>query len=146
VTPGNSSPPPPAPRRLAIALSALVAVAAWSILPPYIGPSLGLELDVTKKIEAIDHLIPGLLAVIGASTALVFARQGRFDGVPAFAGLAICALAGLFQTVSHVSLVLHAGGQLQPVDSVALHATPGPVLLVLALWLLLAPPLSEAAS
>ena len=145
MTPGTPSPPPPAPRRLEIALFALIAVAAWSILPPYVGPSLGLELDVTKKIEAIDHLIPGLLAVIGAITALVLSRQGRFDSLPAFAGLAICALAGLFQTVSHASLVLDAGGPLQPVGSVVLHASPGPVLLVLALWLLLAPPLSETA-
>jgi hypothetical protein len=124
-------------------LAFLVAVAVWSILPPYVGPSLGLELDVTKKIEAIDHLIPGLLAVFGASTALVLSRRGRFDSLPAFAGIAICALAGLFQTVSHVSLVLHAGEPLQPVGAVALHASPGPVLLVLSLRLLLAPPVSE---
>jgi hypothetical protein len=124
-------------------LAVVVAVAVWSILPPYVGPALGLELDVTKKIEAIDHLIPGLLAVIGASTALVLSRRGRFDSLPAFAGIAICALAGLFQTVSHVTLVLHAGGPLQPVDSVVLHASPGPVLLLLSLWLLLAPPRFE---
>jgi hypothetical protein len=143
VAPGSSDPPAQAPRRLVRWLAVLIGVAAWSILPPYVGPSLGLELDVTKKIEAIDHLIPGLLAVIGASTALVLSRAGRFDSLPAFSGLAVCALAGLFQTVSHISLVLHAGDPLQPVGSVALHASPGPVLLVLALWLLLAPPLSE---
>ena len=121
-------------------LGLLVAVAAWSILPPYAGPSLGLELNVSTTVEAIDHLIPGLLAVCGATLALVLVRKGRGDSALAFAALAVCALAGLFQTVSHVSLVAHAGGSLRPVGSVVLHATPGPVLLGLSLWLLLAAP------
>ncbi len=144
MAPGSSSAPVRAPRRLVTSLAALVAVGIWSILPPYVGPSLGLELDVTKKIEAIDHLLPGVLAVCGASAALLLARRGRADSVVAFAALAVCALAGLFQTVSHITLVLHAGGPLQPVDAVVLHATPGPVLLALSLWLLLAPPLGDA--
>jgi hypothetical protein len=127
------------------ALGILVAVAVWSILPPYVGPSLGLELDVSSTIEAIDHLIPGLLAVCGATLALVLARRGQGDGTLAFVALALCALAGLFQTVSHVSLVADAGGPLQPVGTVAFHATPGPVLLALSLWLLLAPPATSAA-
>lgn len=126
-------------------LEILIAVAAWSILPPYVGPSLGLDLDVSTTVETVDHLIPGLLAVCGATLALVLARRGRSDSVLAFASLAVCALAGLFQTVSHVSLVAHAGGPLQPVGSVILHATPGPVLLGLSLWLLLAAPASETA-
>ena len=126
-------------------LAILAAVAVWSILPPYIGPTLGLPLDVSSTVEAIDHLIPGLLAAGAAVLALVLARRGRSDSVPAFAALAVCALAGLFQTVSHVSLVAHAGGPLQPVGSVILHATPGPVLLALSLWLLLTAPASEPA-
>jgi hypothetical protein len=124
----------------------LVAVAVWSILPPYVGPSLGLELDVSSTIEAVDHLIPGLLAVCGSTLALVLARRGEADSTLAFAALSVCALAGLFQTVAHVSLVAHAGGPLQPVGSVVLHATPGPVLLGLSLWLLLSPAASGAAT
>src|SRR4051794_22735587 len=112
------------------ALGILVAVAVWSILPPYVGPWLGLELDVSSTIEAIDHLVPGLLAVCGATLALVLARRGQADSTLAFAALGLCALAGLFQTVSHVSLVAGAGGPLQPVGTVAFHALPGPVLLV----------------
>lgn len=125
----------PLVRRLAL----LALVAVWSILPPYLGPSLGLRLDVSRTVEAVDHLIPGLLAVCGAGCALLFARRGATDSVAAFAGLAVCALAGLFQTVSHIALVSHAGEPLQPVDAVIWHAAPGPVLLGLSLWLLLRP-------
>jgi hypothetical protein len=124
-------------------LVALIAVAAWSILPPYVGPLLGLELDVSATVEAVDHLIPGLLAVVAGGAALLLARRGRSDSTAAFAAFAVCALAGLFQTVSHIPLVRDAGDPLQPVGSVVLHATPGPVLLALSLWLLLAPLPSE---
>jgi hypothetical protein len=124
-------------------LTLLIAVAAWSILPPYVGPLIGLELDVAASIEVIDHLVPGLLAVAAAGAALALARRGRSDSLPAFAALAVCALAGLFQTVSHIALVRDAGDPPAPVDAVILHATPGPVLLALALWLLLRPLPSE---
>ena len=136
------SPPDPRPARW---LGVLIAVAAWSILPPYVGPSLGLELDVSATVETVDHLIPGLLAVCGATAALVLSRRGRPDSLLAFAGLATCALAGLFQTVTHFTLVLNAGGPLQPVGAVVLHASPGPVLLALSLWLLLRPPGASTA-
>lgn len=142
---GSATSPAPPAARLQRWLGVLVAVAAWSILPPYVGPWLGLELDVSATVEAVDHLIPGLLAVCAATGVALLARRGRSDSVPAFAGLAICALAGLFQTVSHVTLVAGAGGPLQPVGSVVLHASPGPVLLALSLWLLLGPPAAAAA-
>jgi hypothetical protein len=126
-------------------LRILIAVAVWSILPPYVGPALGLELDVSSTVETVDHLIPGLLAVVAATTALLLARRRQSDSMLAFAALAICALAGLFQTVSHIPLVASAGGPLQPVGAVILHASPGPVLLGLSLWLLLVAPASEPA-
>lgn len=124
-------------------IALLTAVAAWSIVPPYLGEAVGLTLDVPASTETIDHTIPGMTAVIASICALVLARRGEPDSVGVFALLAVGALAGLFQTVSHVSLVLDAGGPLQPVGAVALHASPGPVLLGLSLWLLLRSPPSE---
>lgn len=144
--PGPTAPPAPPAPRLQRLLGVVVAVAAWSILPPYVGPVLGLELDVSATVETVDHLIPGLLAVCGAAAALLLTRRGQPDSLLAFAGLATCALAGLFQTVSHFTLVQNAGGPLQPVDAVVLHASPGPVLLALSLWLLLRPPVPQTAS
>ena len=124
---------PPLERRLL----ALGLVAAWSIVPPYLGPLVGLELDVRSTVEVVDHVIPGLCAVAAAGIAGFDARHGQTDSVRALMALGICVLAGLFQSVSHATLVLNAGGPEQPVGSVVLHATPGPVLLVLSLWLLL---------
>ncbi len=120
-------------------LVALAAVGGLSILPPYVGPAVGLELEVDPSIEVIDHVLPGLVTIVGALLALRLARQGAADGMPALAALAVCALAGLFQTVTHVPLVLEAGAATSPVGAVILHSTPGPVLMLLALALLLRP-------
>ena len=109
-------------------------------MPPYLGPLIGLELDVSSTVEVVDHVVPGLSAAAAAYLALLYARRGETESVPMLAALGVCVLAGLFQTVSHATLVLDAGGPLQPVDAVILHATPGPLLLVLSLWLLLRPP------
>lgn len=121
-------------------LIGLAAVALWSMVPPYLGPLIGLELDVASSVEVVDHILPGLSAFAGALIALGEARQGRTDSVRYLVALSVCVLAGLFQTVTHFTLVLDAGGPLQPVDSVVLHATPGPVLMLLSLWLLMWPP------
>jgi hypothetical protein len=118
-------------------LMALAVLAAWSIVPPYLGPVVGLELDVSSTVEVVDHVIPGLCAVAAACIALFDARHGQTDSVRALAALGVCVLAGLFQAVSHATLVLNAGGPQQPVGAVVLHATPGPALLLFALWLLL---------
>ena len=126
-------------------LIVLAAVAAWSIVPPYLGPVIGLELDVASTVEIVDHVVPGLCAVAAALIALADTRHGLTDNVRSLAALGVCALAGLFQTVSHFTLVLHAGEPQAPVAAVALHASPGPVLLVLSLWLLLHPAPGDTA-
>ena len=123
----------------------LAAIAAWSIVPPYLGPLVGLELDVAASVEVVDHVVPGLAAVVAALIARADARLGATDSFRVLAALGLCALAGLFQTVSHFTLVLHAGEPQHPVGAVVLHATPGPVLLLLSLWLLLRPLPGDAA-
>jgi hypothetical protein len=134
-----------APSSLERWLVAVIALAAWSIVPPYLGPLVGLELDVSATVEIVDHVVPGLLAAAAAYIALVDVRRGRADSARMFAALGVCVLAGLFQTVSHATLVLDAGGPLQPVGAVVLHASPGPLLLVVSLWLLLRPGPAEAS-
>ncbi len=129
-----------APSPLERWLIALAALAAWSIVPPYLGPLVGLDLDVPATVEVVDHVLPGLCAIAAALVALAAARRGETDSIRLLAALGVCTLAGLFQTVSHATLVFNAGGPLQPVDAVVLHASPGPLLLALSLWLLLRPP------
>lgn len=128
------------------ALLVLAAIAAWSILPPYLGPAIGLPLEVSSTVELVDHVLPGLVAIAAAGLAFAESRRGRADRTPALAALGACALAGLFQTVSHAPLVFAAGEPQHPVGAVVLHATPGPVLLVLSLVLLLRPEGEEVRS
>lgn len=128
------------------ALIVLAAIAAWSIVPPYLGPAIGLPLDVSATVEVVDHVLPGLVAIAAAGLAFGESRRGRADSTPALAALGACALAGLFQTVSHAPLALAAGEPGHPVGAVALHSTPGPVLLVLSLVLLLRPEREEVRS
>lgn len=127
-------------------LIALVAVAAWSILPPYVGPLVGLDLEVDSSVEVVDHVVPGVLSIASGLLALSFAHRGETDSIRALAALGVCALSGLFQLVAHVPLVLDAGGPLQPVGSVVLHSTPAPVLLAMSLWLMLRPQPEEGSA
>lgn len=133
----NAATPAAPSAKLERRLIALIAVAVWGILPPYIGPPLGLELDVPTSTEVVDHVVAGALAIAGAALALTFARRGETDSLRLLAALGVCMLAALFQFVTHVPLVLDAGGPLQPVDTVILHSTPSPVLLAMSLWLML---------
>ena len=127
-------------------LLVLAAVAAWSIVPPYLGPLVGLDLDVPSSTEIVDHVIPGVCAVAAALLARVHVRRGASDSIQVLAALGVCTLAGLFETASHATLVLDAGGPLQPVETVILHATVGPALMLLSLWLLVAPPTAKSAA
>ena len=131
---------PPAAKPLERWLTALAVLAAWSIVPPYLGPLIGLELDVASSVEVVDHVIPGLAAVAAALIARSEVRRGDPESIRALAALGVCALAGFFQAVTHFTLVMDAGGPLQPVGAVVLHATPGPALMALSLWLMLRPP------
>ena len=121
-------------------LTGLAVLAAWSIVPPYLGPVVGLELDVSSSVEVVDHVIPGVCAIAAALIARSEVRRGNPDSIRALAALGVCALAGFFQAVTHFTLVMDAGGPLQPVGAVVLHATPGPVLMALSLWLMLREP------
>lgn len=127
----------------ALWLTALLLVSAWSIVPPYLGPPLGLELDVSDSVEVVDHVLPGIVAVLGAGMALMLARSGEADSSRALGALGACALAGLWETASHAPLVYDAGDPERPWDAVIFHAWPGPAILGLALFLLLAPPARE---
>ena len=118
---------------------ALGVLGVLSILPPYLGPVVGLELDVRAKVEFVDHVVPGLVVGVCGMLAALLARRGELaEGALVFVGLTgACFLAGLWQTVTHVPLVLEGGTPVTPWDSVVLHSMAGPVILALALWLVL---------
>lgn len=112
-------------------LAVLAAVAAVSALPPLIA-----GVDVAASVEVVDHVVPGLIAVAAALYARALTRRGAGDSMAALAALGVCAIAGVWETATHVGLVLDAGSADRPVGTVLLHATPAVVLLLLSAWLL----------
>jgi len=132
--------PRPHTGRLQLALATLGAL---SVLPPYIGPPLGLELDVKASVEVVDHVVPGIVIAVCAGFGALLARRGGELSIASMALSACCFLAALWQAVTHVPLVLQGGDPGAPWDSVLLHSTAGPLLVVIALWLTLRASASE---
>lgn len=133
-----------APPRAQILLALL---GLWSALPPYLGPPLGLELNVAADVEVVDHIVPGVVVAVCAGLAALLVRRGGSAEASA-AVLALtgtCFLAGLWQVSTHVPLVLEGGAGETPWGSVILHSSPGPVILAVALWLTLRTPAADSA-
>lgn len=108
-----------------------------SILPPYLGPAVGLELDVPASVEVVDHVLPGtVVALCGGLTALRNHRSLEPQpSVPSLLLYSSAFLAALFQTATHVPLVFEAGDRFTSWGAVLLHSTLAPVITVIALWL-----------
>lgn len=120
----------------------LALLGAWSIAPPYLGPVIGLELDVKDSVEVVDHVLPGVLIILCAGLAALQVRRdpAAEDSTAGLVLMGTCALAGLWQTVTHAPLVVDGGEPGSPWDSVILHATPGPLLVLLSIWLFMRTP------
>jgi len=125
---------------------ALAVLGVWAILPPYIGPPLGLELNVAADVEVVDHVVAGGVVSLCAALAALLARragQGELGDTGLTLLLALtglCFLGGLWQVVTHVPLVADGGSPEAPWGTVLLHSTPGVPIVALALWLTLKHP------
>jgi len=117
----------------------LVLLGAWSALPPYLGPAVGLALDVPAKVEVVDHVLPGVAIALGGAAAALLARRGEeAERSPLSVALtSVCFLGGLWQAATHAPLVLDGGGRETPWGAVLLHSTAGPLIAAIALWLTL---------
>jgi hypothetical protein len=133
------SPAPPPRPHAGRAQLVLALLGALSIVPPYLGPAIGLELDVPADVEVVDHVVPGVAIVLGAAAAALLARRGEEGSLLSMALTGWCFLGGLWQTATHFPLVLEGGEAQAPWAAVALHSTAGPVIAVFALWLTLRP-------
>jgi hypothetical protein len=112
-----------------------VALGGLSMLPPYVGPPLGLGLDVRASVEVVDHVLAGAVVVLCAGLAALFVDRRARAQAP-ITGLVLYSsafLAGLFQTATHVPLLLEAGAT-TPWGAV-LHSALAPVITGIALWL-----------
>lgn len=121
-------------------LAILATLGALSVTPPYLGPAIGLELgEIDSTVEIVDHVLPGLIIFLGAGASLLLLRAGRVhkDSMLLATAVAICLLAGVWETSSHVPLVLDGGRPESPWGAVILHSALGPVMAGLSLWLVL---------
>ena len=121
-----------------IGLLLLGGLGVLSMLPPYVGPPLGLELEVASNVEVVDHLVAGGTVVLCAFLAAWLLWKGRITAEsPVLMGaVALAVLGAVWQTTSHVPLVLDGGGPQTPWGTVLFHSVLGPVVTVIALGLL----------
>ena len=50
------------------------------MIPPYLGPALGLDLDVRPAVEVVDHVLAGAVAALCAGLAALRSRIKRTAG------------------------------------------------------------------
>ena len=125
-------------RLMLTGLIVLGVLGVLSMLPPYVGPPLGLELDVAANVELVDHVVAGGTVVVCSFVAawLLYSRRMAADSPFLMGAVALAVLGAVWQTTSHVPLVFDGGGPLTPWDTVLFHAIPGPVVTAVALALL----------
>ncbi len=122
------------------ALASLAVIGALSAVPPYLGPAIGLELGhIDASVEVVDHVVPGLVTFLAAGASFLLLRAGRIrvDSLVLAIAVAVCMLAGVWETSSHIPLILDGGRPETPWGAVILHSTLGPVVAALSLWLVL---------
>lgn len=119
-------------------LVVLGALAALSMLPPYVGPPIGLELDVPSNVEVVDHVVAGGVVVVFSLIPALLLRSGRIglDSPLLMGAIGLCVLGAIWQTTTHVPLLLDAGEPQVPWGTALFHSLPGPVVTVVALTLL----------
>ena len=125
----------PGEARLRPIAAAIAAFGGWAITVPYLGSAAGLELDVPARVEFVDHVVPGVVAVAAAAWLLAAAR----DGEPTLAALVAagaCVLAGFWISATHLTLLIDAARGAAPAGASLLHGTAGPALLAVSAWLL----------
>jgi len=142
----------PAPDRLACArrrleiirvAAVLSALGVWTIVVPYLGRTLGLEVNVARRVELVDHVVPGaVVAGVGAYLAVRAAHRAA-SGWPMIAGGSACFLAGFWVLATHVPLVADAAAGRAAWGAALWHASTAVPIVALSLWLVLQPSFSD---
>lgn len=125
----------PAARRADVwRLGVLAALGAWTIVVPYLGRAIGLEVNVARSVEVVDHVVPGaLVAAIGTYLA-VSAYRNALPAANQAIGAGICFLAGFWVLATHVSLVAQAARGQESWGPTLWHASTAIPIVLLSLW------------
>lgn len=124
----------------------LAALGLLSVAVPYVGAALGLDVNVARRLELIDHVIPGAIAAACAVAAYGLLRVGAAArSVTYLLSVGIALLAGLWITATHVPLLLEANRGTVAWGPALWHSLPGlPMLLVAGALFLISPSDDEA--
>lgn len=111
----------------------LAALAAWTIVVPYLGRLLGLEVDVAARVEIVDHVVPGAVATAAALYLNRVARRGPL-AAERFALLAsgVAFLAGFWVLATHVPLLADAADSDQSWSAALWHSATAVPIVILA--------------
>lgn len=126
-----------APREARL-VHALLGLAAWAVAVPWLGRALGLELDVSTRLEVIDHVVPGVLILACGATILARPGGAAPGSLPWLVASAAASLAGLWIVTTHVPLLPQALDGEAPWGAALLHLSAG-LPIVVAVWMLLLP-------
>ncbi len=116
----------------------LGVLGAWSIAVPFAATALGMHLNVTRRLEIADHVVPGLAITAAAALLIAARRRTAPHAWMAPTALGIAFLGGLWITATHVPLIFQAadGRVGAPWDASIFHSLWGPPIVVVSLWLL----------
>ena len=119
---------------------ALAALAVWAMAVPWLARAVGLEVDVPTRLEVIDHVVPGAVALACAAVLARVTRRDDPGDLRRFSACAVAALAGAWITATHVTLVPEALDGVTGWGPALLHLSAGPPIVVLAVAILLTEP------
>jgi hypothetical protein len=113
----------------------LAAIGAWTVIVPFLGNALGLEVNVATIVEVVDHVIPG--AIVLAVGLLLHARARRGPLASDRTALLVAGigfLAGFWVLATHLPLVGDAARSELPWDAAIWHTIAALPIVGLALW------------
>lgn len=112
---------------------ALIALTAWAMAVPWVAKAVGEGLDVPARLEVIDHVVPGVVALAAGAVLL----RVEAAGVTRLVAAGVACLAGVWITSAHAVLLPEAIDGVSPWGAALLHLSAGPPVTVVAAWILL---------
>lgn len=131
-------PSSPSSSREAQRAALLLGIGAWTMIVPYLGTALGLDVNVAAIVELVDHVIPGAIIVAAALYLHRLARRRPLAG-ERFALLAagVIFLAGFWVLATHLPLVQDAADDRTTWEAAIWHSISALPIVGLAAWFVL---------